>query len=271
MVSRAQLAIDRFSTGYPGRPVIRDVSLPPLRAGEITALVGPNAAGKSTLLRGLAGLLPASGEVTFDGRSILQLSPRARAELIGFMPQSVPQAAELTVLEGMLSALHVAPRTGDDPFVEQAIDVLGQVGIAHLALEPLNRLSGGQRQLASLAQSIVRYPPILLLDEPTSALDLGHQFDVMNMVRRYVSAGRIAVVVLHDLTFAARWADNIVVMSQGQPKSSGRPFDVVTPDLLADVYRISARIERCSYGYLQLIVDDRVADKGGVRSNRSQT
>ncbi len=262
MVNRAQLLIDRLSTGYPGRPVIRDVTLAPLQAGEITALVGPNAAGKSTLLRGLAGLLPASGEVTFDGRSILQLSPRARAELIGFMPQSVPLAAELTVLEGMLSALHVAPRTGDDPFMEQAIDVLGQVGIAHLALEPLNRLSGGQRQLASLAQSIVRHPPILLLDEPTSALDLGHQFDVMNMVRRYVSAGRVAVVVLHDLTFAARWADNIVVMSQGVPKCSGAPAAVVTPKLLTEIYGISARVERCSRDFLQLIVDGRITHNG---------
>jgi iron complex transport system ATP-binding protein len=123
------------------------------------------------------------------------------------MPQSVPQGAGLTVLEGMLRALHVAHSSSDDPFVNQAIEVLSQVGIADIALEPLYRLSGGQRQLASLTQAIVRKPPLLMLDEPTSALDLRHQFEVMSMVREYVRQGRMAVVVLHDLTFAARWAD----------------------------------------------------------------
>lgn len=104
----------------------------------------------------------------------------------------------------MLSALHVAgaPR-GASP-LDQATAVLAQVGIADIALEPLCRLSGGQRQLASLAQSIVRNPPLLMFDEPTSALDLRHQFEVMSLVRDYVRGGRIAIVVLHDLTFAAR-------------------------------------------------------------------
>jgi iron complex transport system ATP-binding protein len=106
-VSQNELAVRSLSTGYPGRPVIRDVTLGPIRSGEVTALVGPNAAGKSTLLRALAGLLSARGEAMLGDIDILRLPPKARADIVGFMPQTAPQAAGLTVLEGMLSALHL--------------------------------------------------------------------------------------------------------------------------------------------------------------------
>jgi iron complex transport system ATP-binding protein len=255
LVNDTELRVESLSTGYPKRPVIRDMTLPPIRSGEITALVGPNAAGKSTLLRALAGLLPARGQALLGGRSTLQLSAQARAELIGFMPQSVPQAAGLTVLEGLLSALHVASASRDGPFVDQAIEVLAQVGITDLALQPLYGLSGGQRQLASLAQAIVRRPRLLLLDEPTSALDLRHQFEVMSMVRHYVRQGRIAVVVLHDLSFAARWADNIVVMEKGNLVCAGSPEVALTPQMLASVYGVECKVARGDRGYLQVVVD----------------
>jgi ABC-type cobalamin/Fe3+-siderophores transport system ATPase subunit len=256
-VSDIELNVSSLSTGYPKRPVIRDITLGPIKAGEITALVGPNAAGKSTLLRALAGLLPATGEALLGGTSILQLSARARADRIGFMPQSALQSPGLTVLEGMLSALHVAGSSGQDPFVNQAVEVLAEVGIADIAHQPLNNLSGGQRQLASLAQAIVRRPSLLLLDEPTSALDLRHQFDVMSMVRAYVGEGRIAMVVLHDLTFAARWADRIIVMKNGAFHAAGSPDAAITPEMLASVYGVEARVQRCDRGFLQVIVDNR--------------
>jgi iron complex transport system ATP-binding protein len=255
LVNEIVLQVESLSTGYRNRPVIRNITLPPIKAGEITALVGPNAAGKSTLLRALAGLLPAQGRALLGGKAILELSSAARAELIGFMPQSVPQGAGLTVLEGMLSALHVGRPSHGHHVADQAIDVLSRVGIADIALEPLYRLSGGQRQLASLAQSIVREPLLLMLDEPTSALDLRHQFEVMNMVREYVRPGRIAVVVLHDLTFAARWADNIIVMEHGDVRTAGAPDIAITPEMLASVYGVHCRIEQCSRGFLQVIVD----------------
>lgn len=254
-MSPVALKVEGLSSGYRNRPVIREITLPPIKAGEITALVGPNAAGKSTLLRALAGLLPARGKVSLDDKSILDLSATARAEIIGFMPQSVPQGAGLTVLEGLLSALHVGRSPSRDQSVEKATDVLLQLGIADIALEPLFRLSGGQRQLASLAQSIVREPLLLMLDEPTSALDLRHQFEVMSVVRDYVAKGRIAVVVLHDLTFAARWADNIIVMGNGGLKNAGPPAIAITPEMLASVYGVDCRIERCGRGFLQVVVD----------------
>lgn len=256
-MSGAELTISLLTSGYPNRPVIRDISLDKISSGEITALVGPNAAGKSTLLRALAGLLPATGEASLGGQNLLRLSTRDRADLMGFMPQSVPQATGLTVLEGMLGALHVAGHGGGKAVVKAAVDVLAEIGIAELALRPLHALSGGQRQLASLAQAIVRRPRLLLLDEPTSALDLRHQFDVMSMVRAYVRNGRIAVVVLHDLTFAARWADRIIVMKDGALNAAGPPDAAITADMLASVYGVKARVQRCERGFLQVMVDDR--------------
>ena len=256
-MSDLELTLSSLTSGYPKRPVIREFTLGGIRSGEITALVGPNAAGKSTLLRSLAGLLPAAGEAQLGGQDLLKLSTRARSDVMGFMPQSVPQGTGLTVLEGMLGALHVAGQAGNRTFVAKAVGVLSEVGIADLALRPLHALSGGQRQLASLAQAIVRRPPLLLLDEPTSALDLRHQFDVMSMVRSYVEDGRIAVVVLHDLTFAARWADRIVVMKNGALHVAGSPQDAITADMLASVYGVEARVQRCERGFLQVMVDDR--------------
>jgi iron complex transport system ATP-binding protein len=257
-VNGSEFRIRSLTAGYPRRPVITDMTLPLIRSGEVTALVGPNAAGKSTLLRALAGLLPTYGEALLDGTDILRLTAQARANLVGYMPQTAPLAAGLTVLEGMLSALHVtgAPRGGSP--VDRAISVLSHIGIAELALEPLHRLSGGQRQLASLAQSIVRQPRLLLLDEPTSALDLRHQFETMELVREYACEGRIAVVVLHDLTFAARWADNIVVMANGRLECVGTPRDTITPRMLASVYGVIARVERCARGFPQVSVDGRM-------------
>ncbi|WP_315832893.1 ABC transporter ATP-binding protein [Bradyrhizobium prioriisuperbiae] len=252
------LTVESLSTGYPGRPIIGNLSLGPIRPGEIAAIVGPNAAGKSTLLRALAGLLPATGQARLAGKNILPLPARVRAEMIGFMPQSLPQTTDLTVLEAMLSALHLARPSPHDPLAH-AIDTLAQVGIADIALQPLHTFSGGQRQLASLAQSIVRRPQLLLLDEPTSALDLGHQFDVMRLVRNYVGDDRIAIVVLHDLAFAARWADNIIMMERGALKIAGPPEVAITPEMLARVYGVEARVERYARGALQVIVDDRVA------------
>jgi iron complex transport system ATP-binding protein len=157
----------------------------------------------------------------------------------------------------MLGALHVAGQGGGKAVLKTAVDVLAEIGIAELALRPLHALSGGQRQLASLAQAIVRRPRLLLLDEPTSALDLRHQFDVMSMVRAYVREGRIAVVVLHDLTFAARWADRIIVMKDGALNAAGPPDAAITADMLASVYGVKARVQRCERGFLQVMVDDR--------------
>ena len=136
---------------------------------------------------------------------------------------------------------------------------LERVGIGDLALSPLDHLSGGERQLASLAQAIVREPALLLLDEPTSALDLRHQVVVMELVRELAAEGRIVVVVLHDLNLAVRWAGHVVVLDQGRAVAVGPPGDAISPDVLARVYGVAARIEPVGQGRSQIVVDGLMA------------
>ncbi len=257
MAAAGALSIARLSAGYGPRKVLRDLSLDALRPGTVTALVGPNAAGKSTLLRAMAGLVKADGAVHYGETDLMRLSIAERSRLVGFMPQSLPTGASLTVLESVLTAL-MAFRHGAQGGAsarEQAFAVLERLAIADLAMSPLDSLSGGQRQMVGLAQAIARRPKILLLDEPTSALDLARQHQVMAMVRAVAQEGRIVVAVLHDLALAAQWADHVVMLDHGTVHVAGRPEEAITPAALRAIYGIDARVERCSQGRLQIMTD----------------
>lgn len=255
----SRLHVRQLTVGYKRKTVLHDIDLPDVAPGQVVALVGPNGAGKSTLLRTLAGLLPATGDVRLGELDLLRCSRRERAAVLGFMPQTLPDGIALSVLETLLGALR-----GGDPLSahgsarqqqERAFAVLQQLGVEHLALQPLDSLSGGQRQMVSLAQAVIRQPRLLLLDEPTSALDLRYQNDVMSMVRQLADEGRIVVVVLHDLGLAARWADCIMVLERGRLHAAGTPEQTLTPSMLEQVYRVQARVERCSLGRVHIHVD----------------
>lgn len=254
------LHIEELSTGYPGKPVINELSLPPFNTGEVTVLTGPNAAGKSTLLRAMAGLLKARGVIKHGAHDLLGMNARQRAELLSFMPQAVPTDINLSVIEAVISALKASPldatSSGHEWAQVRAFTVLERIGIPHLALEPLNQLSGGQRQMASLARTVVRDPKILLLDEPTSALDLRHQVKVMKLARSFASDGRVVIIVLHDLNLALRWADRVVVMDKGKIASAGKPTEAITSAIIANVYGVKVRVENCSEGRPHLVVED---------------
>jgi iron complex transport system ATP-binding protein len=255
------LHIEGLSVFYGARRIIEALSLPPIAGGAVTALVGPNAAGKTTLLRALAGIIPARGSVRLDGLDLARLSVAQHAAHVTYMPQALPQRVALTVLEATLSALMSArgwSATGPAER-EKALATLARLGIADLAMRGLDELSGGQRQLASLAQSIVREPAVLLLDEPTSALDVNHQLRVMQLVEELArERGMIAVVVLHDIALASRWCRRLVVLSGGAVAADGPPEAAVTPDMLARVYGVEARVERCSRGFVQVMVDSAI-------------
>lgn len=259
-MSLPSLHIDSLHAGYPGKPVIHDLTLPPFEMGHVTVLTGPNAAGKSTLLRAMAGLLKATGSIRHGERELLSMNARQRAELLCFMPQSVPTDINLSVIEAVISALKASPMDATSSNNElaqtRAFSILERVGIGHLALEPLNQLSGGQRQMASLARTVVRDPQVLLLDEPTSALDLRHQVKVMKLARSFAADGRVVIIVLHDLNLALRWADRVVVMEKGKIASSGKPTDAITSDIIAKVYGVKVRVENCSAGLPHLVVED---------------
>lgn len=251
---------NRITAGYHKKNVIHDLSLPSLSGGTITALIGPNGAGKSTLMRALAGLLPMRGELTLNGIDLHRIKLRERAKLISFMPQNAATDISLSVVESVIAALKASPLdqlSSDNIQVRQlAFDTLDKIGIRELALENLSQLSGGQRQLASLARSVVRNPKVLLLDEPTSALDLHHQTLVMKHIRSLADEGRIVIVVLHDLNLAMRWADQVVLMQKGIAVAAGTPFEAITPIHIGRVYEVASRIEFCSRGMPHVIVDD---------------
>lgn len=258
------LALRDISIRYGRRAVLDGLTLPDLRAGEVTVLAGPNAAGKSTLLRAVAQLAPYRGTIALDGCDLTSLSGAGRARRIGFMPQSLPAGSSLVVLQAILTALHATGEMATAEADAAAMAVLERLGIADLALRPLNQLSGGQRQMVSLAQAIVRNPRLLLLDEPTSALDLARQMRLLGELRRLAGEGRVVVVVLHDLALAARWADRIVVLHGGTVHGDGPPQAVLTPAMLAEVYRVEARIERCSQGRLMVLIDRELPESPGT-------
>ena len=255
-----ELTVRGFSAGYRGRPIIRDLDLGPIPAGKVTALVGPNAAGKSTLLRALAGLIKATGSARLGSDDLVVMPASLRAAKVTLMPQALPQGIALTVLESVIASFkashHGEVEQGAHDIRRRAITVLDRLGIADLALEILDRLSGGQRQIVGLAQAIVRNPRVLLLDEPTSALDLRHQVIVMKLVRDLAAEGRIIIVVMHDLGLAARWADAIAVLHNGELEAHGTPAIALTSELLARVYGVAAQMERSAHGHVHIAVDD---------------
>lgn len=259
------LTIAGLTAGYGDREIVHGVNLPAIQPGQVVSLIGPNAAGKTTMLRALAGLHPARGSARLGQTELLALPLADHARYVTYMPQSLPQKVALTVLETVIGALRASPVDGanlsEQDILDRAMDVIERVGIAHLAMSGLDHLSGGQRQLASLAQALARGPRVLLLDEPISALDLHFQLRVMKLVRALAQErGMIVIMVLHDLAIAARWSDRIVVLSRGKVAAEGTPAEAVTSEVLAAVYRVSARLVSGSGDHFHIDIDDIIAD-----------
>lgn len=254
------LKISGFHAGYPKRSVISNLNVPLLPRGKITVLLGPNGCGKSTLLRSLAGLNRAQGELWLNGSELMSLPFAQRAEKVVYLPQSLPAGVHLHVLESIIVAQRASGGRSNAASEAEVMRLLEQLGIAHLAMSYLDQLSGGQKQLVGLAQSLIRRPELLLLDEPLSALDLNYQFHVMDLVRRETSRRNIiTVVVVHDINIALRHGQHVLMLQNGQLIADGPPEEVITPESLAKVYGVRGRIERCSQGTPQVLIDGLVA------------
>lgn len=251
------LRLDGLTIGYGKRPVLRDVSLPAIERGTLVGLLGPNAAGKSTLLKALAGQLAYRGSATFDGVELARLGHGERASTIGYAPQTPPQPTALLAYEFALSALAAAMPALSRTEAERRIeDGFRRLGLEEFALRKVEELSGGKRQLLGLTLLIARDPPLLLLDEPTSALDMRWEIEALTAFREIVrERGALCLVALHDLNLALRFCDRLVLLAEGGALAAGPAQDTLTPELLARAYGVCARIETCSLGHPIVLAD----------------
>jgi iron complex transport system ATP-binding protein len=243
---RVRLAAEQLTLAYDDHVVVHDLDLQ-LTEGSFTAIVGPNGCGKSTLLRALGRLMrPTGGQVLLDGQAIARTPTREVAKVLGLLPQSPVAPDGLTVADLVARGRHphqtwLRQWSRDDEAV--VAEALAWTDMAELADRPVDELSGGQRQRAWISMALAQGTDLLLLDEPTTYLDLSHQIDVLELVGRlHAERGRTVVVVLHDLNLAARYAQRLVAMKDGVLVSSGRPEEVLTEQLLADVFDLEARI-----------------------------
>ena len=240
-----RLAGIRISRGK--RPIVDAVDAQIEEPG-LVAICGPNGAGKSTLLAALAGVLPFEGSVVLD-------NGQPKASDLAYMPQATAVNAGLTVLETVLLGRIERLRwhiTADD--LDAAIAALQSLHLSHLAEARLDRLSGGQQQLVFIAQRLVRKPRLLLLDEPTSALDLNRQMILLEELLAYVATKKaIAVLAMHDLTLAARYASTVLLMRDGRLVAAGRPRDVFTPGTIFEAYGVDAELLTTSAGHSAIV------------------
>jgi iron complex transport system ATP-binding protein len=237
------LVVEDLKLSYPGILAVDGADLR-VEPGQVVAVVGPNGCGKSTLLRSIARLhRPDAGRVLAGGRDVWSLRPRQAAHLIGLLPQS-PQAPEAITVTGLV-AYGRHPHQGlfrqwsraDEDAVR---DALAATGVEDLADRRIDQLSGGQRQRCWVAMVLAQQTAVVLLDEPTSALDLGHQVELLEVIRAVARGGRCVVMVMHDLASAARYADEIVAMRAGRIVARGPARDVVDAELVRALYDIEA-------------------------------
>ncbi len=241
----AALAFDGIWLQLGTRSVLRGADLE-LSQGELVGLIGANGAGKTTLLRvGTRVLRADAGRVHVGGVAIEQLSRRALARALAIVPQDTQIPFPFRV--GELVLMGRSPHLGLLGFegradVDRARDAMERVGISELADRTVFDLSGGERQLVMVARALTQDPSVLLMDEPTAFLDLRHRIDVLRVVRDFVSRGRSAIVVSHDLNLAARYCDRIALLTAGRVRALGPPAEVLTAALLEEAYGIEVHV-----------------------------
>ncbi|OCG75279.1 ABC transporter ATP-binding protein [Microbacterium sediminis] len=246
MTVQHSLEAQGLSSGYGSVTVVDgiDLALPP---GRISVIVGANASGKSTLLKTLARLLPPkAGSVVLDGRRIDELHTKDIARTLGLLPQSPVAPEGIAVADLVGRGRHPHQKlfrswTADD---ERAVaQALVETGVAELADRAVDELSGGQRQRVWIAMALAQETEVLLLDEPTTFLDLAHQIEVLDLLTDLNrERGTTVAMVLHDINLAARYADHLFAMRNGRLVASGAPEDVVTADLIRDVFGLEAQV-----------------------------
>ncbi|MGX1489368.1 ABC-type cobalamin/Fe3+-siderophores transport system ATPase subunit [Streptomyces tendae] len=241
-----RLSADNVTLAYDQRVIAEQLSVE-IPDHSFTVIVGPNACGKSTLLRALSRMLkPAEGRVLLDGKAIQSIPPKKVARTLGLLPQSSIAPDGITVAD--LVGRGRYPHQGilrqwsaeDERVVRESME---QTGVAELADRYVDELSGGQRQRVWIAMALAQQTPLLLLDEPTTYLDIQHQIDVLDLCAElHEEQGRTLVAVLHDLNHAARYATHLIALREGRVVAEGAPGDVVTAELVEEVFGLRCQV-----------------------------
>lgn len=239
------MSVANVSYRVGGAQILTDVSLD-VHRGRVLALVGPNGAGKSTLLGILAGdATPTDGDVVLQGRALGRWSPKDRARRRAVLLQSnqlvFPFTAQQVVEMGRAPWIGTPRSEDDDRAIARAV---GETDSVHLLPRTFPTLSGGEKARISLARVLAQETPIVLLDEPTASLDLRHQEDVLRIARGLAAEGAAVVIVLHDLSLAAAYADDVTILDQGRVVAGGPPDSVLTAERIEDVYGLAVRVLR---------------------------
>lgn len=239
------LATNKLRVGYGTEPVLSDFDFT-VPEGRFTAVIGPNGCGKSTLVKSLSRVLTTEpGMVSLEGKPVQKLRPKLLAQRIALLPQH-PVVPDGVTVRGLVSRgrypYHrpLKQWSSDDPTaIAEALEATGMTAFADF---PVADLSGGQRQRAWLAMVLAQQTQYVLLDEPTSFLDIAHQIDVLRLCRSMTANGRTVLAVLHDLNQAARYADELVVMHRGKLVAQGAPSDILTTELITEVFGLESMI-----------------------------
>lgn len=238
------LKISNISLAYGSTQVLSKVSLPTLQSGDILGLLGPNAAGKSSLMQVLSGQLGHQGDIVLNDSKVANLRQKSWLSRVGYMPQTPPQTSSLLPYELLWNAARAVSLNISDDVLNRRIGYLfKELGLDEFAYSPLYTLSGGKRQLVGLALALLRDPEILLLDEPTSALDLHWRMVVLDFVAKSSKdSGGIVIAALHDLDLALRYCNKLMLLNRGEVVAAGKPLEVLSKQNIADVYCVNADV-----------------------------
>lgn len=240
------LSADHLSAGYDGKKILSDLSLS-IPENKITVIIGANGCGKSTLLKTFSRLLkPSKGHILLNGNEISALPPKKVAQNLGLLPQSpaAPVGIAVTdlVARGRFPYRHFLKNMTDEDFkaVDEAMEIMG---ITNLADRNVDELSGGQRQRVFIALALAQQTGILLLDEPTTYLDISYQIEILDLLTDLNQKRKTTIVmVLHDINLSARYADYLFAMKKGTLVAHGTPEEIITPELMNNVYGIDCLV-----------------------------
>jgi iron complex transport system ATP-binding protein len=256
-MSDSPLQARQVTLAYDRNVVARDLTVA-IPEGGFTAIVGPNACGKSTLLRALVRMLkPRAGSVVLDGAEISSLPTKQVARRLGLLPQSSTAPDGITVVDLVARGRHPYQRLLRQWSREDERAVMGamaQTGVEDLAERLVDELSGGQRQRVWLAMALAQSTPLLLLDEPTTFLDIAHQVEVLDLCAQLHREGRTLVAVLHDLNSACRYATHLVAMREGAVIAQGAPAEIVTAELVEEVFGLRCLVVPCPASGAPMVV-----------------